>query len=196
MNLQEKALGVASVFEELDTEIDAYLKHSKLGCISGCGFCCANPKVMATVLEFVPFAFDLYKRGLANEVYDRLEGTGEDEFCIVYKSTSEDSASGFCSEYKNRGMICRVFASTARVNKEGKKELITCKKIKEEKRVDYKTASLRINDDLDVPLASAAYQRLVGIDFDLTREQFPINQAIKRALEAVLRFQYYQEFQD
>jgi Fe-S-cluster containining protein len=122
--------------------------------------------------------------------------TGEDEFCIVYKSTSEDGVSGYCSEYKNRGMICRVFASTARVNKEGKKELITCKKIKEEKRVDYKTASLRINDDLDVPLASAAYQRLVGIDFDLTREQFPINQAIKRALEAVLRFQYYQEFQD
>jgi len=196
MNLQEKALEVSSVFEEVDAEIDAYLKQSKLGCISGCGFCCANPKVMATVLEFIPFAFDLYKRGLADEVYQRLEGIGEQEFCIAYKSTSEDGASGYCSEYKNRGMICRVFASTARVNKEGKKELITCKKIKEEKQLDYEIASQRINVDLDVPLASGSYQRLVGIDFDLTREQFPINQAIKRALEAVLRFQYYRESQD
>jgi uncharacterized protein len=196
MNLQEKALEVRRVFEEVDIEIDAYLSESKLGCISGCGFCCANPKVMATVLEFVPFAFDLFERGIADQVYERLEKIDAKEFCIVYRATSEDGASGFCSEYKNRGMICRVFASTARTNKEGKKELITCKNIKEQKREWYELASRRINEGLDVPLASGAYNRLIGIDFDLTREQFPINQAIKKALEAVLRFQYYRENQD
>ncbi|RPA69724.1 YkgJ family cysteine cluster protein [Cyclobacteriaceae bacterium YHN15] len=193
MNLQEKSLEVRKVFDELDVDIKAFLEASKLTCLSGCGFCCSNPKVSASVLEFLPLAFDLYEKRKAEEALELLEGSIEHEHCIIYKSISPDNAMGFCSDYNNRGLICRLFSSSSRKNKEGKKEIITCKKIKENKKEQYERASIEINGSMPVPSSSDTYSKLYNIDFQLTSEQMPINIAIKQAIEAVLTFKYYQE---
>lgn len=192
MNLQQKSQEVRRVFEELDAEIKVFIDASQIGCISGCGFCCANPKVSASVLEFLPLAFDLYDKGKAEAALTLLEAKSGDESCIVYKATSLDGAMGFCSDYQNRGMICRLFGSSARRNRLEKKEIITCKKIKEAKKNEYDAASLAVNEGMQVPLSGDAYSRLYNIDFQLTSEQMPINKAIQKALEAVLRFKYYE----
>jgi Fe-S-cluster containining protein len=192
MNLQQKSQEVRRVFEELDAEIKLFMDTSQMGCISGCGFCCSNPKVSASILEFLPLAFDLYEKGKAEKALDILETKTEEDFCIIYKATTTDASMGFCSDYQNRGMICRLFGSSARKNKEDKKEIITCKKIKEAKKEQYEAASLAVNEEMSVPLSSDAYSRLYNIDFQLTSDQMPINQAIQKALEAVLRFKYYE----
>jgi len=196
MNLQEKSQEVRRVFDELDVEIKAFLEASKLTCISGCGFCCANPKVNASVLEFLPLAFDLYDKGKAEKALEILESKGEQSFCLVYKSTSLDNAMGFCSDYTNRGLICRLFSSSSRKNKLGKKEIITCKKIKESKKSEFESASKSINEDLLIPSTTGIYNQLYNIDFQLTSQQFPINQAIKKALEMVLSYKFYTENQE
>lgn len=196
MNLQEKSQEVRRVFDDLDIEIRAFIGASNLSCIPGCGFCCSNPKVSASVLEFLPLAFDLYEKGKAEKALELLEQKGEQDFCILYKSMSHDNALGFCSDYNNRGMICRLFGSASRKNKEGKKEIITCKKIKEGKKDWYEKASKAVNEDMTVPSSSGAYSQLYNIDFQLTAEQMPINQAIKKAIEAVLTFKYYSENQE
>jgi uncharacterized protein len=193
MNLQEKSREVRIVFDELDLEIKAFLEASKLTCITGCGFCCSNPKVSASVLEFLPLAFDLYEKGKAEKTLEILEDANEDKYCIIYKSTSADAEMGFCSDYQNRGLICRLFSSSSRKNKEGKKELITCKKIKENKKELFEKASKEINEQMPIPSSSSTYSKLYNIDFQLTSEQMPINKAIKKAIEAVLSFKYYQE---
>jgi Fe-S-cluster containining protein len=193
MNLQEKSLEVRKVFDELDLEIKAFLEASKLTCITGCGFCCSNPKVSASVLEFLPLAFDLYQKGKAEKALDLLKDSNEDKYCIIYKSVSTDAAMGFCSDYQNRGLICRLFSSSFRKNKEGGKELITCKKIKENKRDLFEKASMEINEQMPIPSSSGTYSKLYNIDFHLTSEQMPINKAIKKAIEAVLTFKYYHE---
>jgi uncharacterized protein len=193
MNLQEKSREVRNVFDELDLEIKAFLEASKLTCITGCGFCCSNPKVSASVLEFLPLAFDLYEKGKAEKTLEILEDANEDKYCIIYKSTSADAEMGFCSDYQNRGLICRLFSSSSRKNKEGKKELITCKKIKENKKELFEKASKEINEQMPIPSSSSTYSKLYNIDFQLTSEQMPINKAIKKAIEAVLSFKYYQE---
>lgn len=196
MNLQEKSQEVRQVFEELDKEIKEFLDSSKLGCIPGCGFCCSNPKVNASVLEFLPLAFDLHEKGKADAALQLLEVQEENNFCILYKSMSTDNALGFCSDYNNRGMICRLFGSSSRKNKSGAKEIITCKKIKEEKKEHFETASKEINGDMTIPSSSGAYSQLYNIDFQLANQQFPINQAIKKAVEMVLTFKYYSENQE
>jgi uncharacterized protein len=196
MNLQEKSLEVRKVFEELDIDIKAFLEASKLTCISGCGFCCSNPKVSASVLEFLPLAFDLYEKGKTEKALELLEGESENKYCIIYKSASPDSSIGFCSDYNNRGLICRLFSSSSRKNKEGKKEIITCKKIKEKKKILFEKASTDINESMPIPSSSDTYSKLYNIDFQLTSEQLPINMAIKKAIEAVLTFKYYQENQE
>lgn len=193
MNLREKSLEVRQVFAELDIEIKVFMEESQLSCISGCGACCANPNVHASVLEFLPLAFDLYEKGKAEKALELLEEVGEEAFCIIYKSFSQDAKSGFCSDYANRGMICRLFGSAARRNKEGKKELITCKIIKEQKADLYQRTVQVIKEGAVVPSSGDAYSQLYNIDFQLTKEQFPINVAIKKALEAVLTYMFYTE---
>jgi uncharacterized protein len=196
MNLQEKSLEVRKVFEELDSEIKVFIESSGLGCLAGCGFCCSNPKVSASVLEFLPLAFDLYAKGKAEKALEILESKTEEDFCIVYKATSVDASMGYCSDYENRGMICRLFGSSVRKNKESKHEIITCKKIKEAKPEEFKATSIAINNGVKAPLSSDAYSRLYNIDFQLTSEQMPINKAIQKALESVLRFRYYESSEE
>ncbi|MCH7403313.1 YkgJ family cysteine cluster protein [Belliella kenyensis] len=193
MNLREKSLEVRKVFDELDIEIKSFMQSSQLSCVTGCGACCANPNVHASILEFLPLAFDLYEKGKAEKALSILEEAGEDSNCIIYKSLSADAKSGFCSDYSNRGMICRLFGSSARRNKEGKKELITCKIIKEQKADAYQGTVLAIKEGLSVPSSGDFYSHLYNIDFQLTNQQYPINIAIKNALEVVLTYMFYLE---
>lgn len=190
MDLFEKSLKVREVFEELQYETDRFISESKVTCIKGCGLCCTNPQVSASVLEFLPLAFDLYDRGKCDEVLATLASL-EESYCIILKKLSVDADAGQCTDYKNRGLICRLFASSARRNKTGDNELLVCKKIKESQKEEYEAASLAINQEMDVPLSSDFYSRLYNIDFDLAQDQLPINRAIGKAIEEVLRHFYY-----
>lgn len=193
MDLLEKSLKVKEVFMELNVEIQQYLSQSQLSCFAGCGLCCANPKVSASVLEFLPLAFDLYHSQKAEETLSILSEVTEDSYCILLNTLSVNGDAGNCSSYQNRGLICRLFATSARKNKNGEKELLVCKKIKEGKKELFQVTSEAIKKDLPVPVGADYYSRLYQIDFNLTTEHFPINLAIQKAIEQVLRYYYYIE---
>lgn len=192
MNLAEKSLATLNVFGELEAETKQFVSESGLGCIAGCGFCCANPKVPASPLEFLPLAFDLYEKGLAESTLATLDNLEDEASCVIYRPQSQDGKKGFCGSHSTRGLICRLFAASARRTKYGKKDLIICKVLKEEKAKEYNLVSDRINKDMDIPLATAFYSRLEEIDQPLS-QQFTINAAISFALELVLRYKFYEE---
>lgn len=192
MNLEEKSKEVRRIFDALDGEIRPFLEESGLSCLPGCGFCCSNPRVSASVLEFLPLAFDLYEKGKAEKALALLETKTDSDWCIIYKATSDDGQKGFCSDYQNRGMICRIFSSSSRTNKAGEKEIITCKKIKSAKPDQFASAEKRVNADLPIPSSAGAYSQLYNLDFQLTKDQMPINLAIRKALETVLTYKYYE----
>lgn len=194
MNLTEKSQAAMDVFVELESDTKQFVSESGLSCISGCGFCCANPKIPASPLEFLPLAFDLYDKGLAESTLILLESKEDGASCVMYRPQSEDGKKGFCGNHSKRGMICRLFAASARKTKYGKKDLIICKVLKEEKTSAYIETSERINIDMDIPLATAFYSRLDEIDQSLC-QQFTINEAITFALELVLRYKFYEEQQ-
>ena len=192
MDLFEKSEAVKEVFQQLETESRQFHLEGGVGCISGCGFCCANPKIPASPLEFLPLAFDLYEKGLAEEIADRLAHQSEPGNCIVYRPQKDDETKGFCGNYQARGLICRLFGASARKTKYGEKVLITCKIVKEQSADAFLETSSRINLDLDLPVAAAFYTRLQSVDESLTGE-YPVNEAILVALEMVLRFRYYEQ---
>lgn len=192
MNLAEKSQATLDVFGELESETKQFVAESGLGCVSGCGFCCANPKVPASPLEFLPLAFDLYEKGVAESTLALLESSKEGASCVMYKPQSEDGRKGFCGNHSKRGMICRLFAASARRTKYGKKDLIICKVLKDEKAGDFLATTERINQDMEIPLATAFYSRLDEIDESLC-QQFTVNEAIAFALELVLRYKFYEE---
>ncbi|NVJ86560.1 MAG: YkgJ family cysteine cluster protein [Algoriphagus sp.] len=192
MKLSEKSQAVLELFRDLEVESRAFAERADLGCVVGCGKCCANPTIPASPLEFLPLAFELYEKGAIEASLRILESLGEDGFCLLYRPTSEDESKGFCSNHTSRGLICRLFASAARKNKHGLKELIICKVLKEHKFEQYKQATLAIQEDLDVPLAASFYSQLRDIDNYLS-QTMPINQAIRIAIETVLQFKFYEE---
>lgn len=188
MSLEEKAAAVALVFEKLDRQIASFQASTTLHCQWGCGKCCFKPDIEATVLEFLPFAVHLYRQQAAEHWLERIQHHPT-SICLILNPTQ--SGAGLCSEYVHRGLICRLFGYSARTNKYAKKELVTCQIIKTEQAAAYHNAMLQIEGGLDVPVMNQYYMQLHAIDFELTQHFYPINEAIKRAIELVLQYYAY-----
>src|SRR6478609_355742 len=146
MTMEEKVLEVESVFNKLDQEIASFQSWSGLHCKFGCGKCCFKPDIEATILEFLPFAYYLHKEGKAFDWLEKLKSTDSD-ICLILNPTQ--SGAGLCSEYTHRGLICRLFGYSARTNKYGKKELVTCQIIKTEQVNAFAEAEKKIENGLD-----------------------------------------------
>lgn len=187
--MQRLAEQVWSLHTELDEEISSFQSASGLHCLSGCGKCCLKPDIEATPLEFLPLALALYREGVAPDWLKNIEAGGS--VCKVYDEGQ--LGQGKCTRYQDRGMICRLFGYSARKNKHGQKELITCQIIKEDQLEAFLLTSDRINSDVSVPGASDFYARLRGIDPGLGGTQLPINKAIAQAIDAVLNYYFYKE---
>jgi len=188
MTMEERVLAVEQVFEKLDQEIAQFQSWSSLHCKFGCGKCCFKPDIEATILEFLPFALYLHKHDQAEKWLDRLNETN-DSICKILNPTQQGV--GLCTEYKHRGLICRLFGFSARTNKYGKKELVTCEIIKTEQEDQFTIASDKVKEDEPIPLMHNYYMQLHAIDYELTRDFFPINTAIQKAIETVLAYYAY-----
>ena len=188
MSLIEKVQAVEAVFRNLDSEIASFQNWSGLRCKYGCGKCCFKPDIEATALEFLPFAHHLYEQNLAFEWYEKLKSS-DNSLCLILNPTQ--ASAGLCSEYTYRGLICRLFGYSARTNKYGKRELVTCNIIKTEQAAAYDNAGRQIEEGSNVPVMNQYYMQLHAIDQQLAQDFYPINQAIQRAIETVLHYYAY-----
>jgi len=191
MNLEEKVQAVMSLFEKLDDDIRHFQNQSSLHCRWGCGKCCFKPDIEATILEFLPLAVHLYRTGKAEEWYDELSESSA-SICKVLNPTQ--AGAGLCSQYLHRGLICRLFGYSSRTNKYGEAELVTCQIIKTEQAEAYvKTQSAISRGEATTPVLNQVYMQLCNIDFSLTRDFYPINIAIQKAIETVLQYYAYRD---
>jgi Fe-S-cluster containining protein len=186
--LTGKIRAVQRVYMRLDREIAKLQSESGLHCLSGCGECCKKADIEATPLEFLPLALKLYDEGKAEQAYEEIKEKS-DSLCYVFRPYVTNFG-GMCVEYPYRGLICRLFGFTARLNKEGTKELVTCKLLKTQETEAYQRAITNIKNGKPVPIMSEFYTRLSVIDPSLN-DFYPINQAMAKALEVVLHYYAY-----
>ena len=159
-------------------------------CIASCGKCCKKPEITATPLEFLPLAYHLFKTGEAGVWYERLKSDPHQLQCGVFIPLKKITDHGFCQKYQYRGLICRLFGFTAMRDKNGEALLITCQTIKTEQPEFYQKG-LQQAEKGNIVFMRDYYFRLSAIDPELGREMLPVNEAIRRALEAVLSFYAY-----
>lgn len=186
--LEEKVVKVQEVFRKLDAEISNFQSWSTLHCDYGCGKCCFKPDIEATALEFLPFALHLFKINRAEEWLNKLTSS-DANICMILHP--HQSGAGLCSEYTYRGLICRLFGYSARTNKYGERELVTCQIIKNGQPEKFTEAKKKIEAGENVPVMNEHYMQLASIDFEMARTFYPINQAIRKAIEAVLHYYAY-----
>lgn len=187
MELEEKVQAVEALMDDLDAEILKFQGWSGLGCKAGCGKCCLKPDIEATVLEFLPFALHLYRTNQAEIWLERLSNEPS-SLCMILDPLG---LAGMCSSYRYRGLACRLFGFSARINKHNRKEIVTCQLIKTDQAGVFQNAQTRLEENMSVPVTSHFYMQLHAIDFNMAREFFPINQAIKRAIEVILHYYAY-----
>ncbi len=188
MQLEEKVTAVIKVFENLDAKIANFQSTTSLHCKFGCGKCCFKADLEATVLEFLPFALYLHQQNQAEQWLEKITQS-DSTICLILNPTQ--AGAGLCTEYPHRGLICRLFGYSARTNKYGKKELVTCQIIKTEQTAAFDEAVTKIEAGTDVPVMNQFYMQLHAIDFELTKNFYPVNEAIRRAIETVLQYYVY-----
>ena len=192
MKLEEKVRAVESLFETLSEELDVFQAQAGFSCAVGCGKCCEKPGIPASPLEFLPWAFQSFLDGKAEETLEFLSKNTLD-ICHLYKTLSVEGGSGRCSAYQHRGLVCRLFGYAAQRDKLGKLQLVSCKILKGQS-VAFQKTSVAINENLSVPVFSDYYLKLAQIDFGLGQKILPINKAMKVALEEVLQYYSYRPF--
>lgn len=190
MRMPNKIRAVEKVFANVDKKILNFKQQSGLNCVSGCGFCCTKPDLEATVLEFLPLAYHLYKSDQAEKLLQQLEDQ-PDTICVMFKRLKTEGDAGFCSAYQHRGLICRLFGFSGVSDKYGKPVFSTCKKIKENFPELYQKVNDDIRQGLAIPMMRNSYFHLQSIDQNLTNKYFPVNLAIKYAIETVLMYYFY-----
>ena len=194
MTIERRVQLVEKLFYQLEQESAQFEQSSGLGCVSGCGKCCTYPDIEASPLEFLPWAFHLFINGEAEKTLDLLN-ENHSLTCLIYKPLTIIDQ-GRCSNYKYRGLICRLFGFAANTDKYGNLRLATCKIIKEGQADTYNSTAEAITKGLYVPVFTEYYMRLNQIDFNLGNIILPINKALKMALEEVLQYYAYRPFVD
>jgi Fe-S-cluster containining protein len=194
MAIAHKVQLVEALFDRLEKEIVVFQAQSQLNCCSGCGACCSTPEIEASPLEFLPWALHLFLNGEAEKTLETLQHKSS-TFCYLYQPlTLVDRAMGRCSNYRYRGLICRLFGYAATRDKYGQLRLATCKIIKEGQNEHYKTTEEAISKGLYIPVFTDYYMQLSQIDARLGTTMMPINKALSTAIEEVLHYYAYRPF--
>lgn len=176
---------VESIYQETSLVFSTFQRQTELHCLPGCGACCLNPAVSASVLEMLPAAYHLAESGQLAETIEKLKNYSN-AYCFFYTKDSEDGEKGHCSLYAKRAMICRTFAVAGVTNKRGEKTLSICRKL----RSHYPNLLERIEIG-HAPLMSEYARRFYALDPYLAKEM-PINQALTQALLLVDQELFYQ----
>ena len=191
MSIEHKVRLVEVLFDRLEKEIAVFQSETHLHCIAGCGKCCSTPEIDASPLEFLPLAFHLFLNGEAEDMLLQLQQKS-DSNCHLYSPLSFiDRNMGSCSDYRYRGLICRLFGYAASRDKYGQLRLATCKIIKEGQQENYNNAEEAISKGLCVPIFTDYYMQLSQIDNRLATTLLPINQALATVIEEVLYYYAY-----
>ena len=187
MNIREFSLNLQKLFEEMSTSFSTYQLQSGLHCMSGCGRCCLNPEVEASMYEMIPFALKVYDEGKIDEWLLFLESQ-ERPHCALFQD--QGNGKGFCGSYHERPSVCRMFGVAGRFDKKNEVSLSICKHLRSE--YPAITEKLTSEKNSDAPMLTHWSSKLANLDPELTKNRVPLNDAMKGALQKVA---FYAQFQ-
>jgi Fe-S-cluster containining protein len=134
-------------------------------------------------MELLPAAEELFSRGEARQWLERIASVGETKRCVFFQPDRLIPGNGHCQLYVFRPSVCRLFALAAVRDKDGKPELMACRRQKEQIPVLVKGAQEAISRGMAVPSFDYFFFKMVALEPSLGRQRVPINRALHLALE-------------
>lgn len=175
------------LYQELDFKIEKFKRETGLECLRGCGECCAieSRRIEVSMVELIPLALHLWEVGKAEGYLKELNQMDKDEPCVFYRRSPPKKEEGCCSIYPWRPLICRLFGFSAFENKYGQPMAVLCSVLKKSRPEGVKEIDLKIQKGLEIPVNSYYAKRVALLYPVYGKERFPINEAIKKAIEWV-----------
>lgn len=184
-NKRRSLFGLLRIFHELDRHSELFQGQSKIRCKAGCGKCCETPHIETTVFEMMPAAYEFLR---TNKTISSLERERSKEGdCIFYKRDLKQGQ-GRCTIYPFRPLICRLFGFAATKDKSGQEQLVSCSIIKSSLLASRQKLNLKI-----APFVQEYMMRVYSLEPTLGKDQLPIKEAFKQALERVMLIRNYSE---
>jgi Fe-S-cluster containining protein len=191
MNIREFAIELQNIYDDMGSSFANFQKNTGLNCLEGCGKCCTNPDIEASVLEMLPLAVRLNDENKLDEWLEKLENPAKDS-CLMFESHNENGTKGMCGAYKERPSVCRMFGVAGYFDKHHEVTLSVCKLIREKYPELTQTRTAEATAENTPVLVNWSY-RMSEIDPALIQDRMPLNQALKLALEKVALYAQYQD---
>ncbi len=188
MNIREFSHNLEKLYQAMSAEFSAYQSTTGLACLAGCGRCCLNPEIEASVFELIPMALAIYDEGTLDQWVERLQSTRR-ETCEAFVP-GEKPGEGKCGRYHQRPSVCRMFGVAGHHKKEDQVTLSICRYIKEYYAL---TEAQLVSDNSDIPMMVEWSYRMTALDPNLMQDRRPINEALLGALQKVSLYTAYQE---
>ncbi len=173
-------------YNEYDLVTSKIRDRSNFHCLPGCGACCmtASSNIEVSVFEILPMAISIIQDDQENYILTLLSDPDiSSKPCVIYQKVSESGNLGHCTRYTSRPMICRLFGGGAKISKQGQRQLVLCKLLKDNQYLSQEVLE-SVADEM--PLCSEAATFVRGLNSELVTQLFPINIALKVAIEMVL----------
>ncbi len=154
-----------------------------MACESSCRNCCRTPSrnIEVSILELLPLAEYLFEKGIAEYWMDKLDGTSDNDFCVLFEESPTNQPKGGCRFYGLRPLVCRLFGFSAVVRKDGSVAPVLCSILKKSHlRSVFSALSEMI---VKIPIMSEYANRVYCLDPYLSSMSYPINTALKKAIE-------------
>jgi uncharacterized protein len=184
---------VNNLFAEIDLQTQAFQAATGLSCPPGCGQCCDNEHIEVTVLDCLPLAIDLFQTGKSEFWLAQFTEPPRNS-CLFYQPDPHEFGNGQCLQYAGRPLLCRTFGFGTVRNKVGRPELAVCSVHRATQGETVARSQQAIASGLPAPNFADLAMQLESIDPAIGRQRYPINQAMRQALERVgFRQQWVEE---
>ena len=178
---------VMEIYHDLDVHISRFSESSGYKCQHLCIACCDTTEAHASLGECLPFAFEAVIN--RPELIDRFESLSDEELsgrpCVFYNTNLTLYDRGGCTIYGVRPLMCRLFGYSAIMNKHLKCIFAACKWMKDSSPDMIQKTQEAIDNGLSVPIMPDYAFRVFHLAPYLGSEEFPINVAMKKAIEKV-----------
>lgn len=191
MNIKETSHNLQNIYQEMTKTFSEFQKEVGLPCASGCGSCCVNPEIEASILEMLPFAVKAWEEDRLEETLTAVEAVLEGN-CYLFDGDLT-TGKGSCRSYNERPSLCRMFGVGGYYDKNHVPTLSICKVIRAS-APDHSAKILSQIKNYDVPSISKWATLTSSLGNPTLNVRMPINLAMKAALEkTALYAQYHSE---
>lgn len=173
------------VFREyiaIEKSIRSAMRASDIGCPDRCGACCYSKGIETTVLELFPLMMHVLRSGKLDYVVERLNCRTELDPCVFFESWPEGERNGFCTVYRFRPLVCRMFGFSARLRKDGAREAQVCRIVRQRDPEDVSRFEALCRN-ATVPDMASCFMRIAGLDPQRGYRLMPFHDALRETID-------------